>query len=157
MAEYYARFQRSNGVWLPGDHITNGQHWITLNGWEVAHPTVLRRSTVGRGAVNSVVRGIILMVRGLTAAAYFSEAAATGRPFPMAEIEAVEVHRGQEQRYLLIHMTNVIIAGVSQTKPASHLPGVPQRVQAACEKIEWTFTPVPSQPVPPTDLLRLRG
>lgn len=157
MADYYARFQRSNGVWLPGDHIRNGQQWITLNGWEAAHPIVLGHSTVSRAAETFVVGGIILFVRGLTAPVYLVQAAVTAERFPIAEIEGVAVHQGREQRFILIHMSSVIIAGVSQTSSANHLSGVQQRVQAAYAKIEWTFTPIPSQPAPPMDLLRLRS
>lgn len=157
MAGFYARFQRSNGGWMPGDHFRNGQQWITLNGWEVAHPIILSQSREGRASASSVVGAIILFVRGLTASADLGKAVATGQRFLLVEVEAVEVHRGQELRYLSLRLTNAIITGVSRTSPAHQLPSVEQRVQVAYERIQWTYTPIPSQPVPPVDLLRLRG
>jgi type VI protein secretion system component Hcp len=153
MAEY-ARFDG-----FPGDCIRNGQHWITLDTWMHAPTTVGSTSTsrASGGTGRARPSDLILYVHGLTAAAYFNLAVAAGRHLKFAEIELTKVEGAKEFRCLLIRMQDIIITSVTHAPPPyQQISTLGQRVEIAYGKITWTYTPVPSQPHPPSELLNLR-
>jgi type VI secretion system Hcp family effector len=152
MAEY-ARFDG-----FPGDCIRNGQQWITLDAWMHAPitPSVASRSSAGGRTGRSSFSDLILFIHGLTAATSFAQAVVTGRPIKFAEIEMTTVRGGKEQRYMLIRMQDVIITSVSRTPPPNQqISTLGQRVEIAYGKINWSYFPVSTQPIP-TEVFRLR-
>jgi type VI protein secretion system component Hcp len=109
-----------------------------------------------RAVGNVVVGDLVLFIHGLTAASSFALAVATGKPVKLAEIELTTVQGGNEQRYMLIRMQDIIITSVSRTPPPNQqISTQGQRVEIDYDKINWTYFPVSSQPIP-SELLRLR-